>query len=70
MRAVKILPVAVAGALFAACGTSATSIRAAYGPGASKSWEQAQDQCSEWGGSLLKAEVWRARRAPSAQRIP
>ena len=35
---------------------SAAGIRAAYGAGANKTWEGAQKQCEEWGGSLLKAE--------------
>jgi len=35
---------------------AAAGIRAAYGEGAAKTWDEAQSQCQAWGGSLVKAE--------------
>ena len=31
--------------------------RAVYGSGASKTWDQAQKQCQDWGGNLVKADI-------------
>ena len=29
----------------------------AYGSGSFKTWDQAQKQCQEWGGNLIKADI-------------
>jgi hypothetical protein len=41
---------------------SSVGIRAAYGDGALKTWEEAQLQCKQWGGNLVKAEGKMAER--------
>ena len=37
--------------------TNSIGFRAVYGSGGHKSWDQAQKQCQDWGGNLVKADA-------------